>query len=64
MTSLYKIFRLGIRMKIKDMMYISLFAAVIAVLGLVLPIPVLFTPVPITAIFGACRRCFGAKAVF
>lgn len=35
-------------MKTKDMMYISLFAAVVAVLGLIPPIPVPFTPVPIT----------------
>lgn len=35
-------------MKTKDMMYISLFAAIVAVLGLIPPIPVPFTPVPIT----------------
>lgn len=35
-------------METKDMMYISLFAAIVAVLGLVPPIPVPFTPVPIT----------------
>ncbi|MEX1028462.1 MAG: biotin transporter BioY [Paenibacillaceae bacterium] len=36
-------------MKIKDMMYASLFAAVMAVLGLLPPIPLPFIPVPITA---------------
>ncbi|AZK47445.1 biotin transporter BioY [Paenibacillus lentus] len=36
-------------MKIKDMMYVALFAAVMAVLGLLPPIPLPFIPVPITA---------------
>ncbi|MFD3257376.1 biotin transporter BioY [Paenibacillus lentus] len=35
-------------MKIKDMMYVALFAAVMAVLGLLPPIPLPFIPVPIT----------------
>lgn len=36
-------------MRIKDMMYVALFAAVMAVLGLLPPIPLPFIPVPITA---------------
>lgn len=36
-------------MKIKDMQYIALFAAVVAALGLLPPIPLPFFPVPITA---------------
>ncbi len=54
-------------MKIKDMMYISLFAAVIAVLGLVPPIPVPFTPVPITLQslgVGLAGAVLGAKRGF
>jgi biotin transport system substrate-specific component len=35
-------------MKTRDMMYISLFAAIMAVLGLLPPIPLPFSPVPIT----------------
>ncbi|AUJ24131.1 biotin transporter BioY [Virgibacillus dokdonensis] len=35
-------------MKTKDMVYAALFAALIAVLGLLPPIPLPFTPVPIT----------------
>lgn len=35
-------------MKIKDITYVSLFAAVMGVLGLIPPIPLSFTPVPIT----------------
>lgn len=35
-------------MKIKDMVYASMFAAIIAVLGLMPPIPLPFIPVPIT----------------
>jgi biotin transport system substrate-specific component len=38
-----------INMNIRNMMYVSLFAAVVAVLGLIPPIPLPFTPVPITA---------------
>ncbi|GGK25344.1 biotin transporter BioY [Caldalkalibacillus thermarum] len=36
-------------MKLKDMMYVALFAAVTAALGLLPPIPLPFTPVPITS---------------
>ncbi|MCP8967688.1 biotin transporter BioY [Ectobacillus ponti] len=36
-------------MKLKDMMYVSLFAAVTAALGLLPPLTLSFTPVPITA---------------
>lgn len=36
-------------MKLKDMMYIAMFAAIIAALGLIPPITLPFTPVPITA---------------
>jgi biotin transport system substrate-specific component len=36
-------------MKTKNMMYVALFAAVMCVLGLLPPIPLPFTPVPITA---------------
>jgi biotin transport system substrate-specific component len=36
-------------MKLKDMMYVAMFAAVVAALGLIPPIPVPFIPVPITA---------------
>jgi biotin transport system substrate-specific component len=36
-------------MKLKEMMYVSLFAAVVAALGLLPPINLPFTPVPITA---------------
>ncbi|MBM7661404.1 biotin transport system substrate-specific component [Bacillus mesophilus] len=36
-------------MKLKDMMYIAMFTAVVAALGLIPPIPVPFIPVPITA---------------
>ena len=36
-------------MKTKDMVYAALFAALIAVLGLIPPIPLPFIPVPITA---------------
>ena len=36
-------------MKLKDMMYVAMFAAVVAALGLLPPIPVPFIPVPITA---------------
>ncbi|MBQ3437738.1 MAG: biotin transporter BioY [Fusobacterium sp.] len=35
-------------MKIKNMLYISMFAAIVAVLGLMPPIPLPFIPVPIT----------------
>lgn len=60
-------------MKTRDMMYISLFAAIIAVLGLVPAIPVPVSPVPITlqtlgvglagAVLGA-RRGFLAVLLF
>lgn len=36
-------------MKLKDMMYVAMFAAVVAALGLIPPIPVPVIPVPITA---------------
>jgi len=36
-------------MKLQDMMYISLFAAIVGVLGFIPPIPLPFSPVPITA---------------
>lgn len=36
-------------MKIRDMVYVSLFAALVAVLGKIPAIPLPFTPVPITA---------------
>ncbi|MBP2258492.1 biotin transporter BioY [Virgibacillus alimentarius] len=36
-------------MKLRDMMYISLFAAIVGVLGFFPPIPLPFSPVPITA---------------
>jgi len=36
-------------MKLQDMMYISLFAAIVGVLGFFPPIPLPFSPVPITA---------------
>jgi biotin transport system substrate-specific component len=36
-------------MKTKNMMYVALFAAIMCVLGLLPPIPLPFTPVPITA---------------
>ncbi|MBM7703582.1 biotin transporter BioY [Metabacillus iocasae] len=36
-------------MKLKEMMYVSLFAALVAALGLLPPIALPFTPVPITA---------------
>lgn len=36
-------------MKLKEMMYVSLFAAIVAALGLLPPIALPFTPVPITA---------------
>lgn len=35
-------------MKTKDLVYIALFAAIVAVLGLIPPIPLAFIPVPIT----------------
>jgi len=38
----------GIIMKIKDITYVALFAAVMGVLGLIPPIMLTFTPVPIT----------------
>ncbi|MFD1736433.1 biotin transporter BioY [Bacillus salitolerans] len=36
-------------MKLKDMMYVAMFAAIVAALGLLPPITLPFTPVPITA---------------
>ncbi|WP_100404984.1 biotin transporter BioY [Bacillus solitudinis] len=36
-------------MKLRQLMYVSMFAAVVAALGIFPPIPVPFTPVPITA---------------
>ncbi|WP_158736195.1 biotin transporter BioY [Alteribacillus sp. YIM 98480] len=36
-------------MKTRNMMYVAMFAAVVGVLGLMPPIPLPFTPVPITA---------------
>ncbi|RBW70882.1 biotin transporter BioY [Bacillus taeanensis] len=36
-------------MKTKEMMYVALFAAIVAVLGILPPIPIPFSPVPITA---------------
>lgn len=36
-------------MKLKEMMYVSLFAAIVAVLGFLPPLTLPFTPVPITA---------------
>ena len=35
-------------MKIKNMLYAAMFAAIVAVLGLMPPIPLPFIPVPIT----------------
>jgi biotin transport system substrate-specific component len=39
----------AVHMKLKDMMYVAMFAAIVAALGLLPPITLPFTPVPITA---------------
>jgi biotin transport system substrate-specific component len=46
-TNIHK--RGEIHMKLKDMMYVAMLAAIVAALGLIPPIPVPFIPVPITA---------------
>lgn len=48
-TNYHKEYRGGVVVKTKNMMYVSMFAAIMCALGFLPPIPIPFSPVPITA---------------